>query len=325
MLSNHNKVLFLEHWSEGHSFLVALLGPQMATAAQDIHLGFNQIKKRRLFDHQFLLPPLPAWFRLYRSHRKPIHFLRVLFHEFFPSGPEVAEFTESFLNDLRLRGHSKNLASPTPPTPEDITAAQQLLQQILAASFEDLRNDFSNKQTSPAHREVFEGFLRDMDLESSFFLLVHVPCWLLYRTSPSLLYRKARQGNIDALKKLLHLDALMFHDPLIGREINRLRYQGRTTVYKTLLEAPLKPMKVKIDRKRMKYSVAGFISGIAHLIKKPLTERDIHDLFDAVAKDATNDPHAVDLDLIVSPQTFAKAIYRERNFWINALKSDKKI
>jgi len=225
----------LEKWSEGRSFLIALLAPQMATAAQDIHLVFAHIKKRRIFNHQFPLPHLPDWFHLYHSHRKPIRFFRTMFHEYFPSGLEIAEFTEELLNELRQRDRKDPL---TPPTSEEHMAAQESLKKILDASFEDLRNDFSSQHDSPAHREAFKDFLRGMDLESSFFFLIHVPCWLLYRTSPSLLYRKARLGNVDALKKLLYLDALLIHEPSIGRAINRLRYQGRTTVYRTLLEAP---------------------------------------------------------------------------------------
>lgn len=325
MQSQQRNMLNVEKWAQDKCWLIATLAPQIATSAQDLHLGFAQIKRRRIFNHQLPLPPLPAWFSLYRSHRKPICFFKEMFKKFFPSGPFTIDVAESFTEGLRLLSRGNTNQETITLTPDVLTKTRKILDKIREASFTDLANDFSGKAVSPLQRDKFIDLLERRHLESSFFILVHTPCWLLYRTSPTRLYRKARNGNVDALSKLLNLDPLMIHDPLIGRQIHRIRYQGKPKTYSKLMEAPLKKLKVKIDSRRMKYAAAGLISAIAHVINQRLTERDIHDLFDTVAKDVTGNAHAVDLDLIVSPETFAKAIYRERQFWISAMKSDKRI
>lgn len=318
-------MLNVEKWAQNKSWLIATLAPQIAASAQDLHLGFAQIKRRRIFDRQLPLPPLPAWFSMYRSHRKPICFFREMFKEFFPSGHFTIDVADSFMEGLRSLSHGNANLETIILTPDVHTKTREILDKIRKASFEDLANDFSGNAVIHFQRDKFMALLEKWQLESSFFILVHTSCWLLFRTSPTSLYRNARKGKTDALSKLLNLDPLMIHDPLIGRQIHRLRYKGKLKTYSNLMEAPLKNLKVKIDSRRMKYAAAGLISAIAHCINQRLTERDIHDLFDAVAKDMTGNAHAVDLDLIVSPEAFAKAIYRERRFWINAMKSDKRI
>ena len=57
-------MLAVEKWAEGKSPIIAVIAPQVASAAQDIHKAFVDIKNRRLFDHQFELPHLPSWFKL---------------------------------------------------------------------------------------------------------------------------------------------------------------------------------------------------------------------------------------------------------------------
>lgn len=317
-------MLHVEKWAAGRSFLIAFVGPQAAATAQDISESFAQIKSRRLFGHQFPLPPLPAWFPIYRSHHYMERFLKAMFSQFSPFGPETVEFTDTFMKELRKRGRNKIAPPQVQTSAEDLLAAKAYLQNILTTALQELSADFSEAPVDPSEREAFLQFWKDYELEMSFFMLVHIPCWLLYKTSPTRLYRKARSGDTKALNKLLRLDALMIHDPSIGRAIQRLRYQGKKAAYRKCLEAPLLAPQGKISQKRMKYVLAGFLSSLAHLTKQRLTEREIRDLFHDANRDISKDTHSFDLDVLVNPSTFAKAVERERKSWLGAMKSDKK-
>jgi len=71
-------MLAVEKWAHNKPYLIALLAPQLATASRDMHQGFRHIRERRINNYQYPLPHLHSWFALYRSHRKPLIFLRSL-------------------------------------------------------------------------------------------------------------------------------------------------------------------------------------------------------------------------------------------------------
>jgi hypothetical protein len=240
-----------------------------------------------------------------------------MFSEFSSFSSDSLQLADTVTEGVRLhRINAKGLLTEQ-ITEKDISDARALLNNALKESFTDIEADLKDEPVNPSERAAFADLLSDMPLESSFFFLVHIPCWLLYRDSPTCLYRKGRTGDIDALEKLLRLDALMIHDPLIGKEIQKLRFNRKTSAYRTLLEAPLKSPKAKITRKKMKYSTAGIISALSSIIKQPLTEPEIRSLFDAVAQDAGRGP--IDIDLADSPESFYMAIKRDRDFWLQSL------
>jgi hypothetical protein len=310
-------MLAVKKWSEGRPYLIALFAPQMAVMAQDINQLFTQTKRRRLFAYQFPLPNLLSWARLYRSHKKPIAFLRIMFSEFSSFSSDSIQLSDSIAEGVKLLRNNPEVQIPVQITAKELSDAKTLLDNVLKESFRDIESDFSYEPADPSARAAFAEFLSDMPLESSFFFLVNIPCWLLYRVSPTHLYRKARTGDIDALEKLLRLDALMVHDPFIGKQIQALRFNRKTSAYRTILEAPLKSPKAKITKKKMKYAMAGFISALSSTIKQPLTEPEIRSLFDAVAQDSGRG--AIDTDLAYSPESFYMAIKRDRDFWLQAL------
>jgi len=313
----------IEKWAEDRSFLLAVLGPLAASSAQDFSQAFTQLKNRRLGDHQFPLPPLPAWFRLYRSHRSIDGFQKALFAELFPSGPEVIEFADIVMKELRLRQRGKVEQPETPPSPEQVAATKEFLQGIRSDFSQDLVRDLTGPPPNKAEKEAFARFLEGKELVASYFMLVHLPCWLLYQTLPSQLYRKARTGDPEALDKLLRLDPLMLHDPAIGKQLLKLRYEGNRATYRALLEAPLKAPG-KLSQKSIKANLAGLLSAIASQLKQHLTEPQIKSLFDAVAKDQKKDPHAIDESLPELPGSFTKAIYLKRQPWLEMMDPDKK-
>jgi hypothetical protein len=310
-------MLAVEKWTEGRPYLIAFFAPQMAVMAQDINQAFKQTKNRRVFTYQFPLPNLSSWARLYRSHKRPIGFLRIMFSEFSSFGSASIQISDSIAEGAKLLRNNSEVQIPQQITETELSEAKTLLDNVLKKSFLDIESDFSEAPVDPSMQTAFTKLFSDMPLESSFYFLVNIPCWLLYRESPTHLYRKARTGDVDALEKLLRLDALMIHDPLIGKQIQKLRFNRKTSAYRILLEAPLKSPKAKITRKKMKYAMAGFVSALSVIIKQPLTEPEIRSLFDAVSQDAGKG--AIDTDLPDSPESFYMAIKRDRDFWLQSL------
>lgn len=310
-------MLAVEKWAENKPFIIALCAPQLVVSTRDINIDFLHLRERRIFNRQFPLPPLSPWFALYRSHRKPLKLLKTILSEFSVYGTETIEFGEAFLEGLRMLSNGVNLKPEHPSSVEEIEQTKNSMQNMLSESFLDLKRDFDKTPPIPAVKEGFLNMFSEGELEGSFFLFVIAPCWLLYRTTPTRLYRKARLGDLDALEKLLRLDPLILHDPTVGKQIQAFRFKNKNNAYQTLLEAPLKRPKAKITRKKMKYAIAGLISAMATSFKFELEEPDIRALFDAVAKDSED--KSIDTDIADSPEAFSKAIQRDRTFWLKML------
>ena len=315
-------MLAIQKWAENKPLLIAFFAPQVAVIAEDMHQAFRQIRERRIFNYQYPLPPLLAWFTLYRSHQKALAFLRSLFVGFSAFSTEAIELGETIFEMSQMIHRGKITLDEYVHSADEIKRIQAIFLSVLDTSFQEMQSDFSNNPVDPSVKEAFKQLLSEKELESSFYTLVVAPCWLLYRTHPTRLYRKARLGDIEALEKLLRLDPLMLHDPAIGNRIQALRFANKTAAYENLLEAPLKRPKTRITRKKIKYSMAGLISALATIIKQPLTEPEIRALFDAVAQDTNGSP--IDTDLPDSPEAFARAISRDRSLWIQTIMPDKK-
>ena len=310
----------IKKWVVGKPFIIALLAPQLAITARDIHESFQNTKQRRIFKHQFPFPHLPTWSAMYRSHRKPLIFLRQLFANFSGFGAESIEFGENVLDEAREFSRNKHTEIQI-PTPEDIRQIKPVMENMLTESLQEIKDDLSPHPVDPVQKEQMLTLLQHMNMESSFFVLVTVPCWLIYRTSPTRLYRKARQGNFDALEKLLSLDPLMLHDPTIGKQIQKFRLNNKSGKYENLLAATLKDHHLNVTPQQMKYAAGGLLSAFAVVMKQKLTAPDIQKLFNAVSNDF--DGKLYDPDLAVG-SSFARRIFSYRKDWLKVFQPDTK-
>jgi hypothetical protein len=189
-------------------------------------------------------------------------------------------------------------------------------------SFAELRGELDDTPLTPEVRAAVQHYKDNNETELAFMFLVFFPCWFFYKEWPSKLYRKAIKGDTNAIHKLLRLDPFTLHDPAIGRQIQYVRINGRQSLYAELLNAPLKPVKVKLTSRTMKDMLAGMISLLAEAIKQPLTSTDIRDLFDAVAQDA--DKRDIDTSLPESQEAYTKVIQRNRPDWKPLLRPGQK-
>ncbi|TLM66385.1 MAG: hypothetical protein FDZ69_06110 [Deltaproteobacteria bacterium] len=313
-------MLALEEWAKDRNFLIAIFSTQIAATAQTLDLPLHEIKAHRLCGIQFAPPNPHAWFKLYRSHRLPTVFLREIFRHLSRLDKSTISTWQDVVDYLPKISKERPRITLTPEATEK---ALRLRDSLWAENFKDLAADFSPEPLEPAFRDKALSLIDQHGLAASYYFFVLFPCWLHYRIHPTLLYRKARHGDVDAIEKLLRLDALMIHDPYIGKRIQALRFKNKFNTYEELMAAPLKLPKVKASHKRLKMAFAGLISVVAQLTKQPLNEPEIRALFDAAAKDAGRGD--IDTDLPPSQEAFSKAIQRERAFWLASVTPDKKI
>jgi len=186
-------------------------------------------------------------------------------------------------------------------------------------SFSDFLDDLNDTPLAPNIRISVQHYIDNHETEFAFLFLVAFPCLLLYKEWPSKLYSDANKGDTNAILKLLRLDPFLLHDPTIGLEIQKVRINGKQSVYENLLNAPLKPIKLKLTNRGIKDMLAGLISLMAETLKQPLTSTDIRDLFDAVAQDA--DKRDIDTSLPESQEAYSKVIQRNRPDWTPLLKA----
>ncbi|GFE58739.1 hypothetical protein [Geobacter sp. AOG1] len=314
-------MLEIEKWAQDKSFFIGLFATNTAAFARDMHEAMGHIKERRVYNFQFPLPHLPSWFKMYCSHSKS----EIAFVEL------VSRFSDFGKDALSLVGGFHALQETLEQNPDkkiefsqtEVENAQQVLRDMHSKSFKGLQEDFSGVPFDQETNADFLRFTEENELAISFFLLVMCPCFLFFQMSPTRLYRNARRGDIAAIEKLLSIDPLLLHDPSIGKQIQDLRFNNKSTSYERLLETARKPFKPKkLSRHKMKVFQAGLISFMANGIKQPLTEPQIRALFDAVAQDAQG--KQIDTDLPDSPESFAKAIQRKREPWQKLLDPDKK-
>lgn len=149
-----------------------------------------------------------------------------------------------------------------------------------------------------------------------FFLLVWIPCLICYGESPKVLFRQARQGNIDAFEKLAQVDKRLMWCPSMAKlfdEASRNRHNGR---YEILMKALLGTAN-SLGIGRYKCAISAYILRMDEMMRaihprwRRLTSIDIRGAFDAAARERG---FLVDEDLPVSRDGYRKAIQRHRDF-----------
>ena len=187
--------------------------------------------------------------------------------------------------------------------------------QILA----ELADNPENIQLSTDSRRNLKSLYQKS--ETLFFFKVWAPCSIYYNSTPTQLYRRARQGKISAFEKLLRLDNSIIFDPRLSKLFHQLKGKKDKRPYRKLLHAFGKPVSQRSDIKRIKFLIAGLISFISESKGYRLTEPDIRDLFDLIANEKIG---MDDQDIPCTHDTFAQAILRERKKWNKLLNPDKR-
>ena len=310
----------VKEWAKDKPYIIAFVAPHFVTAVRDFHLDCQHLKSRRFGKHQFRLNHLQPWFRLYRSHRKGTKFLRDMFTIII--GKETIDCIDTLKNELdNVFKLDKEALIENLPTPEQFEEIRQVMNEFLEESYKDIEEDFADTPLDPDDQGAMKKLVDDNPLDSSFFLFVTFPCWLLYRMSPTQLYFKARSGDFDALERILRLDPLMIHNPYIGIQIAQCRFNRQSAKYRKLMASPYKPPKGGTDRKNVMISTVGLINALSHVINKPLLVREVFDLMAAIDQDCGSNLLEA---LPKEPDALSRALQPDRNLWRQAFKPDRK-
>lgn len=310
-------MLAVEKWAQTKHPVIGLLAPQIASFAPDLYEIYLNFKTHKINSASKEPPDLQTWYSLYRNHN--IYFDVMgnflldgspLVQELMKIGTEVTELRED------IKSKSRDISA------EEVSKLQASVKNLYQSSFTEIQSNIAEQSLAVQQNDALYHYFENHKTELLFCFFVCTPCIIFYKTNPSRLYHRARLGEIKAIDALLRLDPLMLHDPSIGKQIQRIRLRGKTSTYVNIIEAPLKPIKAKITRNRIKAMLGSFISLIATGLESPLTSTDIRKLFDAIAKDTRKQDY--DTSLPNSDEAFYKTIQRNREDWKRIIPTGQK-
>lgn len=311
-------MLAVEKWAQGKPPLLAMFAIQIAAFSRVVPEILKYQKKHRLLAHTFQVPDLHYWYSLYNSYQRYIGPFLEMVSQTATYGQEIVSLF-SVLQDLPRHLEQDQMEDISP---EQAKAGQNYLNELLRMSLTDFQEEIDDVPFAPEVIEKAQQYKDSNGTELAFLFLVAIPCWFIYKEFPSTLYNKAICGDFNAMHNLLRLDPFTLHDPAIGNQIQLVRIHGRQSLYEELLNAPTKPLKIKLTNRMIKDMLAGLISLIADALDHPLTSTGIRDLFDAVAKDA--DKRDIDTSLPESQEAYLKVIQRNRPEWKPLLEPGQK-
>lgn len=292
-----------QKWAEGRPSVVAVLAHMYASMAPLAYGLLETVKDDRNFVKEGEQPDLKLWLSLYKKQRKVRTAAMGIFNDptgFLNFDRDVFSGTESINNDSTPDDLSKSFCS---------IFGQENDKNLLQNYIESQQTTTPQLEKSNPNGIATEKISQP---EFYFWIRVYLPCWLLYGELPARLLRKARQGNIDAIDKLIRLDSSTIFDPKISTLVHKYRAYDKMK-HDIIISAFSNPPKTRATIRRVKAFIAALIKVTSFAFGQELTEPDIRGLFDAIAKDQGTgeiDPHIPD-----SPHAFYMAIQREVPFW----------
>lgn len=169
---------------------------------------------------------------------------------------------------------------------------------------QDIRDE-EDESFTPAQ----EKFLSSSSM--LFMFRVMMPCFIFYNTFPSMLIRKARKGNLNAICNLLKIDKAVIYDKKISKIIYRIQALQPATFRNRIAKALAAPIP-KICLKKLKNNLGGFVWPVFGDFFK-LSTTDIHFCFDAHAQ--AIEGKNVDSDIQTDEEAHRKALARYGKDW----------
>jgi hypothetical protein len=311
-------MIYTKKWCEKKPLLVAIIAPQLASSSEACYRAMRRLKIGDPIVSSENLPSSKKWLSLYKNHDIVETEVKAAFRElgnFAENGVDLFDIVSLSRIERRRLGatkfNKKIRRELKKLSREDWNDIWEFWNHLFEASLEDIKSDIYESEDQ-ASVEAFMGKLESP--EFLFFFRVWTPCWLLYQEYPTNLLRKARNGNYDALEKLLRLDSTTLNDPKVSEIYHQAGSHKNRAIFNLIATSIQKNLKSKVTRQKIKISIAGLISAISKLINSKLDEPEIRSLFDAIAMDSGNS--SIDTDLPDGQEAFSKAIQRERKFWM---------
>jgi len=316
----------LDEWAKGRPIFIAIASQQIAFGAEPCFQALHALKSGEPVDGFTEAPHIDYWISLYKNHKKITESFKKTFSgfdELSEIGISISDLLSFNRKQRRMLGSKKynnNLRKKFESlSQEDWDEIQNFWKEVYLISLDSIKSDIAGEYDKELSEKIKNTI---KEPEMIFYLRVWVPCWMLYGELPPTLLRSARLGNIEALEKLIRLDNSVIHEPKIAEILHQASAKKNKSTYNLLVKAQLKGPKTKITLQKIKMNFAGFISAASSAFGHRLSEPEIRSLFDAVACDTGKGD--IDTDIPDSPEAFAKAIQRERQFWSIIPQPDKK-
>ncbi len=263
------------------------------------------------------LPPADEWLKFYRNHRRIYRGVSDSFRQINDDVAKAIDFYEQYRSAVSLSRHITK--DELQEMKEELTTAErkrgeaqfQEIQEIIINNF-NMNNIETKKGTEEEERERLSALLNKPEV--IFFARVWVPCLYLYGNYSTSLLRKARQGDDDALEKLLRLDKTVIADKKIIELFHQGKVAKKQAIHNLFIKSLNKKPKVNLTRRKFKYELAGLISAMSISLGQRLTTPEIKELFDATSKDAGKG-RDIDFEDKNTPQALTKAVNRARQKW----------
>lgn len=305
-------------WAEKHPPIISMFGVWAACSCVAASAYIELTKEKAIIFNIGETPPADNWLPFYngpdRLRKKLIYFLKHL--------DEVSEFLGSSLEFI-----FENPTWPEILKPEIIklTHNEELLLFNLSRDiFNEVQNDFFSETYKELEKPLDDDVVKLFEIpEIKFIYTVVLPSYIYYGISPFRLFRKARKGSLEDIDRILRIDPSAINDPFISQHFHAASKAAEKSDFQTMVHALQKPPKGVNSLQKIKFRIAGLISGIAMMLDYKLFATDIEMLFDAVAKDLGKPEFKLVETDDINNESIAKRIQRERTFWQSYLKLDK--
>jgi hypothetical protein len=208
-----------EKWAKDKSFLLKIASLVIVGIEEEI-LGFMQgVKAEKRIEGYIPLPDADEWLNLYRKHRKIHEGVADALRQVDDVAAKTVDFYEQLLSGFHHLRQFKN--QEVKKMMEELKPNEKKkISDYLQNKFQELQNYITENivlEDETLKEEYDEEEKKRIRLlfhnpEMLFFIRVWAPCLFLYGDYPIRLLRKARQGDEDALDKLLRLDRTVIYD-----------------------------------------------------------------------------------------------------------------
>lgn len=307
-LMNHDPASRLMAWAAGKPPVLVGLAMQVVSAADELHWTLRFVRGEERCDRLPPPPPVKNILKMYRRHRRMFNFIGA--QSGLPENGEgsASDWSDGFRAWDRLSAEEKieSLRSVPKEVAADLHAS---FQSELKSGIEEIVAISKGEEAFPSEAEMS----RFMSNPIIYYLLwVWFPCWLEYREFPPRLLRHARNGDLNALEKLLRIDKSVLHDPGVAYQfLEASRTHGSKRLERLAKSVGGAPLG-NLTKAKLKKGLAALISRHAQMMNYPLTEPEIRQLFDIMAglRGALRDR-----ELPSRSDTLSRTILRERDGW----------
>jgi hypothetical protein len=328
---NQLNMKHFDEWAKGKNPILAKLALSFASYADYLYESIGSIKKQERPEGYIPLPSPEEWLGFYRKHRQ---IYQSLADALKPLNAELGKNINSYcllLNELKsFKGPKrekaievlKNLKPEERQNVFDIIKKDEKYKNMQELFMTDIVNeDIKVEYTDDEEKKRIKENLTSPEM--LFFMNVWAPCLMLYGAYPPTLLRSARHGDINAIEKLARLDKTIISDSRIMKLYHQASRDKNRETFNRITKALDSVPRMKADRRKIKFYLAGLISNISNELGQKMPASDINLLYDAIARDRGIDN--IDTDFIdLNPEAFEKGIQRARKMWHIPSIADKK-